>query len=87
MSDSLQPVLQYLEILAVKIAKLEAEQIVARNMIGKLASRVHTVEYTEVETLQLRLEHSAKVALIPSLMEGMVVLSEPEVRKYLGLSD
>jgi hypothetical protein len=87
MTSDLQPVLQYLEILSIKIAKLEAEQIVARNMIGKLVSRVHAVEYTEVEMLQLRLEQSAKAALIPSLMEGMVVLSEPEVRKYLGLSD
>lgn len=86
MSDDLQPVLQYLEILSVKIAKLEAEQIVARNMIGKLAARVHQVEYEEMEKLQNRMEQSAKQALLPALMEGMAVLSQAEVRRHLGLS-
>lgn len=86
MSNDLQPVLQYLEILSVKIAKLEAEQIVARNMIGKLAARVHQVEYEEMEKLQSRMEQSAKQALLPALMQGMAVLSEGEVRQHLGLS-
>lgn len=86
MSNDLQPVLQYLEILSVKIAKLEAEQIVARNMIGKLAARVHRVEYEEMEGLQSRMEVSAKQALLPALMEGMAVLSEAEVRQHLGLN-
>jgi hypothetical protein len=85
MSNDLQPVLQYLEIMAVKIAKLEAEQIVARNMIGKLAARIHAVDYAEMEALQVRMEQTAKVALLPSLMQGMAVLSEPEVRRHLGL--
>jgi hypothetical protein len=85
MSDNLQPVLQYLEILAVKLAKLEAEQIVARNMIGKLAARVHEVEYAEMENLQLRMELTTKQALLPALMQGIAVLSEAEVRRHLGL--
>lgn len=85
MSNDVQPVLQYLEILAVKIAKLEAEQIVARNMIGKLASRIHAVEYAEMEALQGRMERTTKIALLPSIMQGMAVLSEAEVRKHLGL--
>jgi hypothetical protein len=85
MSDNLQPVLQYLEILAVKLAKLEAEQIVARNMIGKLAARVHEVEYAEMEMLQLKMELTTKKALLPSLMQGIAVLSEAEVRRHLGL--
>ncbi|MBU1819930.1 MAG: hypothetical protein KKG00_00260 [Bacteroidetes bacterium] len=85
MSDNLQPVLQYLEILAVKLAKLEAEQIVARNMIGKLAARVHEVEYAEMESLQLKMELTTKKALLPALMQGIAVLSEAEVRRHLGL--
>ena len=85
MTNDLQPVLKYLEILSVKIAKLEAGQIVARNMIGKLASRVHQVEFEEMEALQSRMEVSAKQALIPALMQGMAVLSEAEVRQHLGL--
>ncbi|GHB80865.1 hypothetical protein [Persicitalea jodogahamensis] len=85
MSNDLQPVLQYLEILSVKIAKLEAEQIVARNMIGKLAARVHQVEYEEMEALQVRMEKSAKKALLPALMQGMAVLTEEEVRQHLGI--
>ena len=85
MSNDLQPVLQYLEILSVKIAKLEAEQIVARNMIGKLAAKVHQGEYEEMEALQGRMEKSAKNALLPALMQGMAVLSEAEVRQHLGI--
>ncbi len=83
--NDLQPVLQYLEVLSVKIAKLEAEQIVARNMLGKLAARVHGVEYEEMVALQLRMEQSAKQSLLPALLAGMVVLSEDEVRLHLGL--
>ena len=85
MANDLEPVLQYLEILSVKIAKLEAEQIVARNMIGKLAARIHQVEYEEMEGLQNRMEKSAKKALLPALMQGMAVLTETEVRQHLGL--
>ncbi|WP_373511099.1 hypothetical protein [Persicitalea sp.] len=86
MTNDLQPVLQYLEVLSVKIAKLEAEQIVARNMIAKLAARIHQVEYEEMEALQGRMEQSAKQALLPALMQGMVVLSESDVRQHLGLN-
>ena len=78
--------LQYLEVLSVKIAKLEAEQIVARNMIGKLAARIHEVEYAEMEALQSRMEQNAKQALLPALMQGMAVLSETEVKKHLGIA-
>ncbi len=77
--------LQYLEVLSVKIAKLEAEQIVARNMLGKLASRIHEVEYEEMQALQSRMEQSTKQSLLPALLSGMVVLSEAEVRLHLGL--
>ncbi len=83
--NDLQPVLQYLEVLSVKIAKLEAEQIVSRNMLGKLAARIHAVEYAEMEVLQTRMEQSAKQSLLPALLSGMVVLSEEEVRLHLGL--
>ena len=85
MTSDLQPVLQYLEILSIKIAKLEAEQLVARNMLGKLASRIHQVEYADMETLQMRMELTTKQALLPTLMEGIVVLSEAEVRRHLGI--
>ena len=85
MTSDLQPVLQYLEILSIKIAKLEAEQLVARNMLGKLAARIHQVEYTDMETLQMRMELTTKQALLPTLMEGIVVLSEAEVKKHLGI--
>ena len=85
MTSDLQPVLQYLEILSIKIAKLEAEQLVARNMLGKLASRIHQVEYADMETLQMRMELTTKQALLPTLMEGIVVLSEAEVKKHLGI--
>lgn len=87
MSSDLQPVLQYLEIMSVKIAKLEAEQIVARNMLGKLASRVHGVGYEDMEAMRIKLEQSAKNSLLPSIMEGIAVLPESEVRKHLGLDD
>ena len=85
MTSDLQPVLQYLEILSIKIAKLEAEQIVARNMIGKLAARIHEVDYAEIEALQKRMELATKQALLPALMQGIAVLSEIEVRKHLGI--
>ena len=85
MTSDLQPVLQYLEILSIKIAKLEAEQLVARNMLGKLAARIHQVEYADMETLQMRMELTTKQALLPTLMEGIVVLSEAEVRRHLGI--
>ena len=85
MTSDLQPVLQYLEILSIKIAKLEAEQLVARNMLGKLAARIHQVEYADMETLQMRMELTTKQALLPTLMEGIVVLSETEVRRHLGI--
>lgn len=85
MTSDLQPVLQYLEILSIKIAKLEAEQLVARNMLGKLAARIHQVEYADMETLQMRMELTTKQALLPTLMEGIVVLSEAEVKKHLGM--
>lgn len=83
--NDLQPVLQYLEVLSVKIAKLEAEQIVSRNMLAKLVARVHEVNYEEMVALQTRMEQSAKRSLLPALLAGMVVLSEDEVRQHLGL--
>ena len=85
MTSDLQPVLQYLEILSIKIAKLEAEQLVARNMLGKLAARIHQVEYAEMEALQMRMELTTKQALLPTLMQGIAVLSEAEVKKHLGI--
>ncbi len=85
MTSDLQPVLQYLEILSIKIAKLEAEQIVARNMLGKLAARIHQVDYAEMEALQVRMELTTKQALLPTLMQGIAVLSEAEVKKHLGI--
>lgn len=84
--NDLQPVLQYLEVLSVKIAKLEAEQIVSRNMLAKLAAKVHSVDYEEMVALQTRMEQSAKQSLLPALLAGMVVLSEDDVRLHLGLS-
>ncbi|TDB68064.1 hypothetical protein [Arundinibacter roseus] len=87
MSHELQPLLRYLELLSVKVAKLEAEQIVARNMIGKLTATLHQAELTDIEALQRRLEYTTKLALLPSIMEGMAVLSEAEVRRYLGVED
>lgn len=85
MTGDLQPVLQYLEILSIKIAKLEAEQIVARNMLGKLAARIHQVDYADMEALQMRMELTTKQALLPTLMQGIAVLSEAEVKKHLGI--
>ncbi|GAB2793161.1 hypothetical protein GCM10027275_42700 [Rhabdobacter roseus] len=85
MFSDLQPVLQYLETLSVKIARLEAEQIVSRNILGNLAARIHNVEYKEIESMQQRMEQTTKQALLPSIMEGIHALSEAEVRKQLGI--
>ena len=85
MFSDLQPILQYLETLSVKIARLEAEQIVSRNILGNLAARIHNVDYKEIESMQQRMEQTTKQALLPSIMEGIHALSETEVRKQLGI--
>ena len=80
-------VLRLQEINTLRVAKLEAEVVVLKNMVFKNLAKQLDAEYNEVELTHESLTQVALLKLFDSIKINVPHLTEKEVKEHLGLND